>query len=145
MPGWSRAREESPELRARAHSLSELLPPDESARHFPAAWSGCDRWYGQTMKQAQLNLFQRYHVQTPMSEIPPWAHGLRRYYGRVDLKPDEFMPWDYGLSKDLQLLCHHRRGPIPRDAATEYGISSRRVGRLWAARPWRSRRGGELL
>ena len=54
-----------------AHGLSELLPPDESRRHYPKVWQGgVDRWYGQNETDDQLSLIQYYHDQTPICDLP---------------------------------------------------------------------------
>ena len=29
------------------------------------------------------------------------------------LERDRYLQWDYGLSMDLELLCHHRKGRVP--------------------------------
>ena len=84
-------------------------------RTYETAWrEGVDRWFGQTMTSEQLNIINHYSIQTHMSELPQWVYGLRYttpgseygLYGR-------YLQWDYGLTMDLELVCHHRGGPLP--------------------------------
>ena len=99
-----------------AHSLSELLPPDERYVSSVQAWAeGVDRWYGQQMTSEQLHIIDYYRQVTPIYDLPVWVHGLR-----FATEPcltlylcDEYMTWDYGLSHDLQMLCRCRTGSLP--------------------------------
>ena len=44
---------------------------------------------------------------------PLWMFGLLFYTYGQHLVRDVHLSWDYGLCKDVEVLCIHRRGPIP--------------------------------
>ena len=82
--------------------------------HYENAWEeGVDRWFGQLLKADQLSLIRRYYVVTELEDIPMWAVGLHFVTTDRELERDMHCLWDYGLSMDCALLCHHRRGRIP--------------------------------
>ena len=95
-----------------AHSLCELLPPDERFEIYPQAWSrGVDRFYGQPMSEEQVNRIKSYHDHTPWHEVPVWVYALRFSQSlKTSFVIDYYFPWDYGLSTDCQLLCRYRVG-----------------------------------
>ena len=96
-----------------AHRLCELRAPNELySLYNQACVEGVDR-FGQDMKPAQLQLIKEYYYRTPDREVPPWVCGLRYVYSDEILERDRYMQWDYGLTLDLELLCHHREGPLP--------------------------------
>lgn len=93
-----------------AHSLRELLPPDETDEIDEGAWDECDRWYGQAMTSDQLSRIQQLYMTTPPHCIPVWAHGLRYWCMKTTLPHDNFLEWDYGLTRDVRELIFYRYG-----------------------------------
>ena len=59
-------------------------------------------------------LIKKYHAVTRCHEVPLWVYGLRFATGTKKYAMDFYMPWDYGLGADCQLLCRHRlSGRLP--------------------------------
>ena len=58
-------------------------------------------------------------VWTPEYEIPLWMSGFLFYVHGQHLLRDSHLPWDYGLCEDLDVLCKHRRGPVPFDSMAD--------------------------
>ncbi len=97
-----------------AHRLCDLSPPYEVDKHYDHAWAqGVDRWYGQPMSPEQLSMIKRYYSVTPAADVPIWAEGLRYFQSKISIARDAHLPWDYGLEKDLELLCVYRNGKLP--------------------------------
>ena len=100
-----------------AHSLSELVPPDERFAHYSHVWTdGVDRWFGQPMHPQQRSILKEYYLNTPTYEVPVWTIGWLWFDASGD--EEEFpvphgLPWDYGLSMDVDLLCRNRSGDLP--------------------------------
>ena len=66
------------------------------------------------MSESQMLLIKKYHAATPFYEVPLWVYGLRFAMGTKKYATDFYMPWDYGLGADCQLLCRHRlSGRLP--------------------------------
>ena len=62
------------------------------------------------MSDEQIKLIKYYHTRTPHYEVPLWVYGLRIVSTNNKYVTDFYMPWDYGLNMDCQLLCRHRHG-----------------------------------
>ena len=102
-----------------AHSLWDLIPPDERHALYPKAWAGgMDRWYGQRLTPRQVRTIQAYYRGRDRSEVPTWAHGVRWFYGDefIDMEEMRFfsqLSWDFGLHRDHYALCAGRGGAGP--------------------------------
>jgi len=98
----------------RAHSLAELLPPDEAAERLDAVWKeGVDRWFGQILSQRQIELLMSYYQVTPTHMVPLWMHGLLYVLRHQNYVEHLHFSWDYDLSSDLVSLQDRRSGPVP--------------------------------
>ena len=100
-----------------AHRLCDSRAPNERNTHYDQAWKdGVDRWFGQPMTTAQVEMIQYYLRHTPLRDAPPppppWVAGLRYAIDAKPLEQNRYLQWDYGLTMDLELLCHHRRGHV---------------------------------
>ena len=102
-----------------AHSLSLLRGPIESRERRPLAWAWhrVDRFYGQFMTDRQLVLFRLYWDHPSSSrDRPTWAICLYLLEEGVQDRWAFDLPWDFGLSLDLQMLLRDRNfdGAAPR-------------------------------
>ena len=100
-----------------AHRLCDLRAPDERTAWHSCAWEeGVDRWFGQSMSRAQLRILGRYYEATPAGETPLWFFGLSPMIRGAEWEGAAYLPWDYGLEQDQDLLqlCLHQlcRGSI---------------------------------
>jgi hypothetical protein len=95
-----------------AHSWAELRPPEERHHLYDQTWAigGFDRWYGQTMTDAQMARIKRYFNHTLVHDIPVWCHGLMIISNNVEIHYGMSLPWDFGLTHDLEMLSYHRSG-----------------------------------
>ena len=59
------------------------------------------------------NILLEHCVNTPEYDIPLWMCGLLLYIHGQHLVRDVHLPWGYGLCEDVEVLCIHRRGPVP--------------------------------
>jgi len=97
-----------------AHHVGQLRQPIEVRQLYDEVWAdGVDWWFGQTMQQAQLERFLAYYNNTPVTEVPAWAHGLRYVYYGLDHPADRYLMWDFGLTQDAELLVSRRGGLLP--------------------------------
>lgn len=93
-----------------AHSLAEVLPPLETQQSYKGVWrDGVDRFYGQSMQQAQLNRIKEYWNITPECEKPVWARCLRWYLTDQDLCLHPECGWDFGIWQDLDTMKRARK------------------------------------
>ena len=83
-------------------------------RYYENAWlEWVDRWFGQGMTVEQVDIIHLYSRQTSSRHLPQWVYGLRYLSpGSEQWLQDNYLQWDYGLSMDLELLCHHRAGSV---------------------------------
>ena len=101
-----------------AHSLLELLPPDEAERSYCDKWSGgqIDRFYGQLMTREQLSRILFYFQLLPACDVPVWAIGLSLLERELEHCQGYALPWDFGLLRDHDDLLARRllrEGPLP--------------------------------
>ena len=88
-----------------AHSLQELMPPNETLALYNGMWSdGVDRFFGQHMPDYQLARIKRYWDKTPDHERPTWCRCLAWYQGKHALDAFPHCSWDFGIWQDLQSL-----------------------------------------
>ena len=80
---------------------------------------GMGRPYSRGRKQFLLE----YSVDTPECEILLWMFGLLFYIYGQHLVRDVHLPWGLGLCEDVEVLCIHRRGPVPFSLWRVYGRS----------------------
>ena len=59
------------------------------------------------MTDSQLHMIWWYHARTPFYDVPMWVYGLRFATTGQKYMTDFYLPWDYGLTADCQLLCRH--------------------------------------
>ena len=90
-----------------AHSLSELLPPNERVVRYPEVWDRglVHRWYGQSLSADALGILVRYWEAAPLVDNrPPWVVGLYLFTQRAECCAGMAYPWDFGLREDLAML-----------------------------------------
>ena len=98
-----------------AHSLSELLFPDETRLSAAYNWDHdhVDRWIGQELSTGQLSILQHYykeeHEREPWS-IPQWAHGLQLIMNKTEDTRGLSLQWDFGFEMDVAMVLRGRGG-----------------------------------
>jgi hypothetical protein len=65
------------------------------------------------MTPIHIARLEKYYYGTPIYEHPPWAHRLNITQNAAELRLGLALPWDFGLTLDLQVLCHRRRSRLP--------------------------------
>lgn len=101
-----------------AHSLSELLPPNERSQAYSIVWrhQQVDRWFGQAMSPESVNRIRDYWQSGPVElNRPLWACGLCALEGGHEHRGGLAYPWDYGLEADQAMLKMLRGGELPFD------------------------------
>ena len=89
-----------------AHSLDELLPPDERVVELPRVWKdGVYRWYGQAVDASVVWHIRSLYLQTPKCQRPVWATGCLWFYKCLPkyVRIDE-LPYDFGVYQDLEVV-----------------------------------------
>lgn len=91
----------APQWCSYAHKLYELSLMPASA--YMARKRG-DRWIGQKLDAAQIDMFKVYYNQSNEWERPTWAKGLMWYIDNAP--PDDFKecPWDFDLTGDSTMF-----------------------------------------
>ena len=93
-----------------AHSLDELLPPNEQTVDLPAVWrDGVHRWYGQQVEAEALESIEAWYWRTPPRERPVWATGCLWFYFRLpSFVCIADLPYDFGVFQDLLVVKMNR-------------------------------------
>ena len=92
-----------------AHSLAELLPPNESRQPYPGVWSdGTDRFYGQKLHDDQVVRIHKYWKETPACDTPQWAKAVHWFYGGLALHEYAECQADFGIEQDWRSLARMR-------------------------------------
>ena len=65
------------------------------------------------MTQEQLDIIGWYYQRTPAGEIPAWVFGLFPMTRGEEWDGATYLPWDYGIEQDQELVCFHRHGALP--------------------------------
>ena len=97
-----------------AHSLAEVLPPNEKTTTYCGVWrDGVDRFYAQQMSDRQIARVGRYWRKfTATFERPAWCYGMLWWLHDRPLREHPELGWDFGIWQDVDTMKRARKPEV---------------------------------
>ena len=94
-----------------AHSLAEVLPPNEKTTTYCGVWrDGVDRFYAQQMSERQIARVDRYWRKFSATfERPVWCYGMLWWFQERPLREHPELGWDFGIWQDVDTMKRARK------------------------------------